>query len=315
MQSEIWKFARKYWLLCSFLILIIFMSFFKISLKDIWRVISSLQLWQLLVLILFYFLVSGFNILSRKYLLHSLSAKTNYKDLALIHFSTMAAHYSTPVKLGFPFAVYLLNRFDNVPYSTGTAMIIVELIVSTGVCGIIAIFGSLIYFSRNTTSILFLSFTLLIFIFLSFYILVIFFRHKIQKGRLLRFFHDAYTALSSIALSKSVLYILFRTFIQIFSATNLVLLCAFFSSYIDFWQAVVASATAFFVGSLSMVPMGLGVREASMIFYLRHLGIPDDAVLSIVTIQRLLSTGLSFFLGSLFGTMLGVKNFKMDYEK
>ena len=63
------------------------------------------------------------------------------------------------------------------------------------------------------------------------------------------------------------------------------------------------------------VPIGLGVREASMLFYLRHLGIPDDTGLSIVTIQRLLSTGLSFLLGSIIGAALGLKNLRLDYEE
>jgi uncharacterized membrane protein YbhN (UPF0104 family) len=86
------------------------------------------------------------------------------------------------------------------------------------------------------------------------------------------------------------------------------LLARFFSSDLSLLQAVVAGSTAFFLGALSMIPMGLGVREASVLFYLHYVGIPNEVGLSIVTIQRLLSTGLSFALGMLLGTLLGVKN-------
>ncbi len=57
-----------------------------------------------------------------------------------------------------------------------------------------------------------------------------------------------------------------------------------------------------------MIPMGLGVREVSMLFYLKQFGIDSGTGITIVTIQRLLSTGLSFVLGAIFGTVIGIKN-------
>ena len=106
-----------------------------------------------------------------------------------------------------------------------------------------------------------------------------------------------------------------RVFLQFLSGINLFLLCLFFSSELSLLQAIVAGSSAFFLGAISMVPMGLGVREASMLFYLYHMGISHEIGLSIVTIQRLLFTGFAFVLGTIFGAILGVKSIKLNSTK
>jgi uncharacterized membrane protein YbhN (UPF0104 family) len=113
---------------------------------------------------------------------------------------------------------------------------------------------------------------------------------------------------SRISWAKLICYGLITTLIQLLGSLNLVLLSHFFSGDLSLFQSLVANSTAFFLGAISMVPMGLGVRETSMLFYLHHMGLKDEVGLSIVTIQRLLSTGLSFVLGAFFGSVLGLKN-------
>jgi len=77
----------KYWLLFFFIIIILFMALLQISFQDIWKALSSLKLWQLGLLLLVYFLISLFLIISRKYLLYSLLAPSRLKNLFFIHFS------------------------------------------------------------------------------------------------------------------------------------------------------------------------------------------------------------------------------------
>ena len=284
------------------------MTISRISFNDIWKIILSLKLWQLSALLAVYFLISFFRIISRKYLLYSLYSSCRFKNLALIHFASMAAHYSTPVKIGFPFAVYLLNRFENIPYPYGTAAILIELTVSTGICGVIAIIGGFFYFRQYSY---FLFQILLIAIVLGLIALwgVRHFFRKINKGsRLRKFISDIGDAFSHVAPNHLILYTSITVFIQIFSSVNLVLLCYFFSAHLSIGQAVTAGSTAFFVGAMSMIPMGLGTRDASMLFYLKLFGIASSSGISIVAIQRLISTGLSYVLGILFGAVLGLKN-------
>ncbi len=315
MMANLNNIIKKYWLFIFFLILVLFMLFFRISLKDIWTAISSLQLWQFGLLLSVYLFISLFQILSRKYLLYALLSPSRFKNLVLIHFSTMAAHYSTPAKLGFPLTVYLLKRLEHIPYATGAAVVLIELVVSTGICGLIAVFGSYFYFAEKTRLLPFFLLFILCLLICSGIGLIL--SRKPVNNRLYRFIKETYEAFRRVNKHNSSVYILIRFSIQIFSAINLMLLARFFSADLSLWQAVVAASTAFFLGALSMVPMGLGVREASVLFYLHHLGISNEVGLSIVTIQRLLSTGLSFGLGMVLVALLGLKNlsFSSDIEK
>jgi uncharacterized protein (TIRG00374 family) len=94
----------------------------------------------------------------------------------------------------------------------------------------------------------------------------------------------------------------------VFGGFSLALLSFFFDTRISLWQAVVANSAAFFLGSLSMIPMGLGVREGSLIFYLSQFGVPNEVAIAIVVVQRLLSTGLSLVLGITLASLLGLRN-------
>ena len=283
------------------------MALLQISFQDIWQALSSLKLWQLGLLLLVYLLISLFLIISRKYLLHSLLTPSRLKNLFFIHFCSMTAHYSTPAKLGFPLTVYLLKKLENIPYATGTAVVLIELVVSTLLCGAIAVFGAYFYFANEASHVLpFLLFFVLCVLGLIAVALIL--RKKAVNNPLFRFIRDLYNAFKPLDKVNTSLYVILRFVIQVFSGLSLMLLARFFYSDLSLFQAVVAGSTAFFLSSLSMIPMGLGVREASVLFYLHHVGIPNEVGLSMVTIQRLLSTGLSFGLGTVLGALLGLRN-------
>lgn len=303
---------KKYWLLIFFIIVFLFMAIFKISPRDIWMAVSVLKAWQLVLLLFSYFLISLFLIIARKYLLSALSSPVKLKNLIFIHFSTMAAHYATPAKIGFPLAVYLLNQYQNVPYATGTTMILIELIVSTTVCGVIAFVGSFHYFAGRTDLFLLSFLYLPIMAFLTFYGMRFFLKRGKANSRAHQFITNVVEAFSQFTLYRFLGYTLIIIFIQFLGGLILVLLSHFLSTKLSLWQATIANSAAFFLGAISMIPMGLGVREGSMLFYLKHLGITNEIGISIVTIQRLFSTGLSFLLGMVFGTILGAKNINQD---
>lgn len=302
------KYIQQYWLFLFFIILFVLMALFKISFKEMVDTVSRLKIWQILSLFFLYGLISTSIILSRKYLLYALSTTVTTRNLIYIHFSSMAAHYSTPAKIGFPLAVYLLKKFENIPHGTGTAMILIELIVSTGICGFIALIGSLFYFTVDPRVLMYMILLLLSLIVLTYFAA----RHMMgrvrKNGRIYQFTNNVIEAFSRISWKKGICYGLIMTSIQVLGSLYLVLLSHFFLEKLSLFQSLVANSTAFFLGAISMIPMGLVVREASMLFYLQHMGITSEVGLSIITIQRLLSTGLSFVIGGIFGAGLGLKN-------
>ena len=316
MKKDFKEYVQKYWLLFFLAALFLFTAFFKISLKDIWETVYSLKLWQLLLLLFVYFLISISIIASRKYILFALSSTSpRLKNLVYIHFSTMAAHYSTPAKLGFPLAVYLLKKFENISYATGSAMIVIELVVSTGICGIISFTGAFFYFTDriNTIVLSFLYFSLLCL--LTFFGIKFILRKNDANSRIFRFLKSVRGTFSQVTFYQLLIYTFIMIIAQLISSMTLFFLSNFFHEGISFWQALIANSTAFFFGAISMIPMGLGIREASILFYLRHIGITNEIGISIVTIQRLLSTGLTFVLGVIFSSVLGLKNISQNSNK
>lgn len=282
------------------------MAIYRISPRDIWMAISILKPGQLLFLLFFYLLISFFLIIARKYLLYTLFSPTKLKNLVFIHFSSMAAHYATPAKIGFPLAIYLLKKYDNVPYSTGATMILIELVVSVTVCGVIALIGSFLYFAGSTGRFLLSFFYLSAFLLAVFYGTYLLLKTGKRDSRAYRFAKNVVRTFSLITLPKFFCYTFIIIFIQFLGGFILVLLSHFLSAKLSLWQATIANSAAFFLGAISMIPMGLGVREASVLIYLKHVGIPNEIGLSIVTVQRLLSTGVSFLLGIVFGMVLGL---------
>jgi len=299
------RFIFKYWVLFFIGCLILFMAITKVSIKELWNSLNRLALWQLAILVGLFFLLSGLNVGLRKYLLLSLGQNPRLKNLWLIHFTSMAAHYSTPVKLGFPVTVLLLKKLENIDYAVGTAAVLVELVVSTGVCGLIGVLGTFYYFSERRFVPLLIGFTLAC-------ICGTFILGRISRsnpgGRIGKSLTALREGLNSLSLGRLVGYFFMRTVLQLGAPLNLFLLCIFFSSEISYLQAVVTSSAAFFVGAVSMVPMGLGVREGSVLFYLARFGVAGPVAISIVGIQRIISTGITFVIGMLLGTLLGLKN-------
>jgi uncharacterized protein (TIRG00374 family) len=298
----------KYWLLVFLVVLFVLLAILKVPFREFLASLSSLASWQMLSLIVLYFSISFFLIFARKVLLWSISSPSKLKHLVLIHFASMAAHYTTPAKIGFPLTVYLLNKLDAVPYAAGTTIVLIELFVSTSLCGIIAFVGSLFYFTDKTNIFLLSSISLLVVALLAFLGARILYGKRAGTGRVSRFLRDIYGAFSRISLLPVMGYSLLILLTQLLAGFSLVLLCFFLDAKISLWQAVVANSAAFFLGSLSMIPMGLGVRDGSLLFYLSHLGVSNEVGIAIVAIQRLLSTGLSLVLGTIFGAVLGLRN-------
>ena len=314
MLKEIKFFIAKYWLVLFFIFLVIFYLISDLSISDIKSQLYKLNFWQLCILILISFMSMGIHIFSRYYLLDVIGARCSFKNNMYIYFLTLAANYSTPVKIGYPVAIYLFNKFENVPYPKSTAMLFLELVISTSFCGIIAFFGISIIWGNSISSDL-LRMTIFIIaltaiILLTGKLLLKYF----SKNRIGQAVKDFTMSIKQISLLHFILYSFLILLLRVTDSIGLWLITNFISEPITLWQAIVSSSSAFFIGSISMIPMGIGSRDISLIFYLQHYGLSDAAALIVVTAQRILSTGLTFILGLFFGSILGIKNMMIFNE-
>jgi len=68
-----------------------------------------------------------------------------------------------------------------------------------------------------------------------------------------------------------------------------------------------AQALALLIGILSMLPMGLGSRDLSLLMFYRELGIPGGVAEATVIVERLLWTLLPLIIGIICANVLGIK--------
>jgi uncharacterized protein (TIRG00374 family) len=71
-------------------------------------------------------------------------------------------------------------------------------------------------------------------------------------------------------------------------------------------ELVGISAAAFTLGSLSLLPMGLGVRDATLVALFVQAGADRDVAIAVAALDRLLSTGVPLLLGLLSAQILGL---------
>ncbi len=308
MLNELKNNLAKYWLLLFFLLTAAIAFIYQVSFQQILETISALKLWQIGVLLFIFFVNSCIHILSRKYLLNSLESSCGIRNLTLIHFSTLAAHYSTPAKIGFPAAVYLLNKFEDIPYHTSSTMILIEIVMSTLLCALIGLLGLPSILDKSLQLVVASIFVVVIMGGLI-YLIMDKILENIKFGIYIKcFFSKVSESFKKLQVQHFVVYLLFLSGLRILGGINLLVLCSFFSTNITLWQAIVTTSTAFFIGAISMIPLGLGTRDITLLMYLQHFNVSNSVALVIIGIQRIMSTGLSFILGLVFGSILGVKN-------
>jgi SAM-dependent methyltransferase len=85
--------------------------------------------------------------------------------------------------------------------------------------------------------------------------------------------------------------------------------CAFqlFGGSMNVVELVGISAAAFTLGSLSLLPMGLGVRDATLVALFVQAGADRDVAIAVAAFDRLLSTGVPLLLGILSAQILGLR--------
>ncbi|MFC1822273.1 YbhN family protein [Thermodesulfobacteriota bacterium] len=240
---------------------------------------------------------------------------TTFWRAYLVLTSSLSTNYVTPVKVGIPVRIYLYHHFMKIPFATGTALVTVEALVGTLVPALLAIAGiAFVFPSIGLTipialiAVLLLGLSLILLLpsvrFQSFLTQLPFTR---VTTRMLRFLDKVRTALKTLS-AKTLASIILLDLVMLGSqALRLwVVLSIFGPSPIPLSLLAVhtISATA---GNLSLVPMGLGVRDISFTLLLFKLGIPQEIALCAAVIQRIFSPGWPLLLGIISANVLGIK--------
>jgi len=299
------QFISKYSIVFVILIIFILGWYSGISFEELLYNIRKLTFFQASILIIWFFVIASLSIIGKKVILSYLGYSVKTKNIVLIHFASISAHYSTPAKIGYPVSIYLLKKLENIPITISTASIVLELFVSVLITTTVGFFGTAIYFREQIHSFSNILFVVLI-VLTAIFVAAYFIYRNSQK--LQESITELKMAVRLLTIKKLVIYFAIQLGVQFAIAIHLIMITSFLGSGISFWFAMVSYSAAFIIGAVSMVPMGIGTRDVSMVYYLTGFGLSADIAVIIVAIQRVITTGVGYLLGLIASSIIGLKS-------
>lgn len=248
---------------------------------------------------------------------------TTFVRAYLVLTASLSANYVTPIKVGIPLRIYLYNHFMQIPLATGFALITVEAVLGMALPALIALVGIATLFPSVEVimplvliGLLGASMTAILLIRpdrLRFLLYHLPFQHRVV--RIGRFIERVQIGLRSVPPLAAIGVVLLILLMLIFQALRLHLVLQALGYTVSPLALLYVLAISVTAGNLSLIPMGLGVRDASFFVLLRQFGIPDEIVLSATVVERLFAPGFPLLLGLISTNILGVSELVKRFEK
>jgi len=229
--------------------------------------------------------------------------------------ASTAANYSTPIKAGIPLRVYLYKRLLGISPATGSALLGLEIVLATLVPAAISLFALLLFLPQGGPAV---AAALAVMVSGAAVVLAVI-RSDVYDPVIVRLPLPK-MARRALAPEGDIILALRRVSLSslgaaagIFAATWVLVgirsFYAFqlFGGSMSVVELVGISAAAFTLGSLSLLPMGLGVRDATLVALFVQAGADRDVAIAVAAFDRLLSTGVPLLLGILSAQILGLR--------
>lgn len=232
----------------------------------------------------------------------------------LVLTASLSANYITPVKMGVPLRIYLYDHFMAVPVATGVALVAVETLVGMLVPAFIAVAGiALLFPSLGLTPPIIMIALLLIGLLLVQRVKIEHLYPLIRRWhlprfilRLARFIERIQTGMRSLRSTTILSVAVLDVLMLVLQAGRLWFVLNIFGYALPLPTLLAILAISVTAGNLSMIPMGLGVRDVSFTLLIVQRGVPDEVALAAAVIQRLFAPGWPLLLGIISANILGV---------
>jgi uncharacterized membrane protein YbhN (UPF0104 family) len=290
--------------------------FLLIRFYDIPSVVDPDPLAIALIVLLTGLLVAG-SVTAAYCILAGADGKRSVSQLYLVVTASLAANYSTPVKAGIPLRVYLYKRFMGIGIAAGSALVGLEALLGMLVPAVIALFALVLLLPEGglaAPAVVAAGAALAVAAFA--FVRSGSYDRAISRLPLPRIARralapdgDIVTAVRGVPLWSlgaaagiyAAMFVLLG--VRSFYAFQL------FGDSLNVMELVGISAAAFALGFVSFVPMGLGVRDATLVALFVQAGADRDVAIAVAALDRLLSTGVPFLLGILSAQVLGLRAF------
>ena len=219
----------------------------------------------------------------------------------LLHRLSLVSGYLFPLKIGLPMKVYFFKKYLDVPVNKTSAAIFFEasvhvVLITAG--GILLGGTKYIFLDIRTVILLGLGGLVLFLLFWKYSARLTRFSWVRKIEDFLIKTKESFVESSRNKARVSLIFVLYIMMILLYISRVGILLSAI-NAPLPFLQIARAVLISSFITTLSMVPGGYAVREASLSFFLVQEGIALEATLIVAFLDRILSTGTSFLLGGM----------------
>jgi len=229
--------------------------------------------------------------------------------------ASTAANNSTPLKAGIPLRVYLYKRLLGLNPVTGSALLGLEIVLATLVPAAISLFAVLLFLPQGGPVVA----AALAVMVCGAAVVLAFIRNDAYDRVIVRVPLPR-IARRALAPDGDIVVALRRLPLRSLGTATGIFAIAFvlvgirsfyafqlFGGSMNVVELVGISAAAFTLGSLSLLPMGLGVRDATLVALFVGAGADRDVAIAVAALERLLSTGFPLLLGILSAQILGLR--------
>jgi len=266
---------------------------------------------QISILLIYFLLATAFLAV----LIRAMGVSAPFFDLFLILNTSQSTSYLGPLKLGIPLRIYLFKKVMGASYTTGISATILSQYIRVLAIVIICAAGVITRYWQYKWMLV-----LVIFLMISAIIVAIFAFRWIkntqpEKKLLIRiktFAVSLAEKAAMLSLSKwivSTAITLLMCVVMTSSSYFIIITCG---GTISFANVLYIDAFALLVGFLSLMPMGLGTRDATYLFLLTSAGIPKEIVCTIILIQRFIWSVVPIAMGIVSSLILVAKIFRMQ---
>jgi uncharacterized protein (TIRG00374 family) len=284
-----------------------------------WSIITNVNITLLLVLIivtLIYIIIAAF---SSWVLLRNMGYRISLPTLTLVHTVSLSSSYTTPVKAGIPVRLWLYEVFFSIPLIPSSVSIMVEMTLGVFISFAFSLIGAILLLTHMETVVLL---ALLV------SVLVLFVGVKYLKpeklklsgngfisrqiNRVLRWWRDALDSIRCVSkgtlFAVAILYAI-RLYMRAVCLKYVLLAVGADSSV---FQILLIESMSGLIGLVSMLPMGLGAKDASLVGLLVRVGVSPELALAAALVDRTLWTLVPIVVGFIAANILGMKGLMQE---
>ena len=265
---------------------------------------------QISTLLIYFLLATSFLAI----LIRAMGVSAPFLDLFLILNTSQSSSYLGPLKLGIPLRIYLFKKIMGASYTTGISATILSQYIRVLAIVIICAAGVITRYWQYKwllSIVIFLMILAIVFALFSFRWIKNTHPKKKLLIRIKTFSISLAEKAAMISVSKWILSTVITLIMCVVMTCSSYFIITTCGGTISFVNILYIDAFALLVGFLSLMPMGIGTRDATYLLLLTAAGLPKEIVCTIILIQRFIWSGVPILMGILSSLFLVAKIFKM----